>query len=181
MFLNILGLYFVFLYLGTFAHDQSGITESIYPLMVLNGVGVFGRALLPIIADKWVGLLNLLKQTSFSASLLVYCWTVIHSIGGPFAFAVVNGFLAAALQALFPAVATIVPHPNRKDTGVGIILGFVGFSNLTGPAICGALIRKEDRSYLGAQMFAASVILLGAIMELVARIAKSGILLGAKV
>lgn len=147
--------------------------------MVLSDVGVFGRALPPIIADKWFGLLNLLIQTSFSASLLVYCWTVIHSIGGLFAFAVVNGFLAAALQALFPAVVTtMVPHPNRKDTGVGMILGIVSFSNLTGPAICGALTREEDGSYLGVQMFAASVTLLGAIMELAARIAKSGILLG---
>ncbi|RJE18628.1 Major Facilitator Superfamily [Aspergillus sclerotialis] len=182
MFLNFWGLYFAFFYLGTFARDQVGIEEPIYFLMVLNGVGVVGRIVPPIIADKWTGPLNTLIPLSLAASLLVYCWTAIYSAGGLFAFAVVYGFLAASLQALFPAIATtMTPHPDRTGTRVGMILGFVSFANVTGPAICGALIRKEDGSYLGAQMFAGSSILLGAIMALGVRIAKTGTVLGAKV
>ncbi|KAJ5155523.1 monocarboxylate permease [Penicillium capsulatum] len=182
MFLNFWGLYFAFFYLGTFARDQVGGAEPIYLLMVLNGVGIVGRALPPIIADKWTGPLNILIPISVAASLLVYCWAAIYAIGGLYAFAVVYGFLAAALQALFPGVATtMTPHPNRTGTRVGMILGFVSFANLTGPAICGTLIRKEDGSYLGAQMFAGSSILLGAIMALAARIAKTGTTLDARV
>ncbi|KAJ5233262.1 monocarboxylate permease [Penicillium citrinum] len=182
MFLNFWGLYFAFFYLGTFARDQVDMAEPIYLLMVLNGVGVVGRGALPIVADLWTGPLNILIPMSFAASLLVYVWAAINSSGGLFVFAVVYGFLAASLQALFPAVATtMTPHPNRTGTRVGMILGFVSFANLTGPAICGALIRRGDGSYLGAQMFAGSSILLGAIMALAARIAKTGVVFKAKV
>lgn len=182
MFLNFWGLYFAFFYLGTFARDQIGVAEPIYLLMILNGVGVVGRAIPPVIADKWTGPLNILIPLSFASSVIVYCWAAIDSIGGLLAFAVVYGFLAAALQALFPAVATtMTPHPNRTGTRVGMILGFVSFANLTGPAICGALIKEENGSYLGAQMFAGTSILLGAVMALAARVAKTGLVLRAKV
>lgn len=182
MFLNFWGLYFAFFYLGTFTRDQIGDTEPIYLLMVLNGVGVVGRALPPIIADRWTGSLNILLPISIAASLLVYCWAAVDSTGGLYAFAIVYGFLAAALQALFPGVATtMTPHPNMTGTRVGMILGFVSFANLTGPAICGALIRKMHGSYLGAEMFAGSSILLGAVMALAARIAKNGPSLRVKV
>lgn len=182
MFLNFWGLYFAFFYLGTFVRDQIGVAEPIYLLMILNGVGVVGRAVPPIIADKWTGPLNILIPLSFCTSVVVYCWAAIYSIGGLLAFAVVYGFLAAALQALFPAVATtMTPHPNKMGTRVGMILGFVSFANLTGPAICGALIKEEHGSYLGAQMFAGTSILLGAVMALAARVAKTGLLLRAKV
>ncbi|CAG8390411.1 unnamed protein product [Penicillium salamii] len=182
MFLNFWGLYFAFFYLGTFARDQIGVAEPIYLLMILNGVGVVGRVIPPMIADKWTGPLNILIPLSFAASIVVYCWAAIYSIGGLLAFAVVYGFLAAALQALFPAVATsMTPHPNRTGTRVGMILGFVSFANLTGPAICGALIKKEDGSYLDAQIFAGTSILLGAVMALVARTTKAGTALNVKV
>ncbi|KAJ5743899.1 monocarboxylate permease [Penicillium manginii] len=182
MFFIFWGLYFAFFYMGTFARDQLQYAEPIYLLMVLNGVGVVGRTVPSVIADKWTGPLNALVLLSFASSLLVYCWAAISSIGGLFAFTIVYGFLAASLQALLPAVATtMTPHPNRTGTRVGMILGFVSFANLTGPAICGALIRRQDGSYLGAQMFAGTSILLGAAMALGARIAKTGMILGAKV
>ncbi|KAI5460583.1 major facilitator superfamily domain-containing protein [Mariannaea sp. PMI_226] len=182
MFFNFWGLYFAFFYLGTFARDKIGVAEPIYLLMILNGIGVIGRILPTIIADRWTGPLNALIPTSIVASILVYCWAAVDSRGGLYAFAVINGLVAAASQALFPAVATtMTPDPSRTGTRVGMILGFVSFANLTGPSICGALINEENGSYLGAQLFAASVILLGAIMAIAARIAKTGWVLWAKV
>lgn len=182
MFLNFWGLYFAFFYLGTFSRDKIGTKEPINLLMVLNGVGIVGRVLPTLLADKWVGMLNMLIPMSFAASLLVYCWAAVTSTAGLYAFAIVYGLIAAALQALFPAVATtMTPDPSRTGTRVGMILGFVSFSTLTGPAICGALIEKQKGSYLGAQMFAASCILLGALMALAARIAKAGPKLTTKV
>jgi MFS family permease len=176
MFLNFWGLYLAFFYMGTFARDRIGITEPIYLLMVLNGVGIIGRIAPSIIADKWVGMLNLLIPLSFIASLLVYCWAAVSSSAGLYVFAVIYGLLAAALQALFPAVATtMTPDPSRTGTRVGMILGFVSLANLTGPAICGAIIQQQRGGYLGAQLFGASSILLGAFMALAARVAKVGI------
>ncbi|KAM0259094.1 hypothetical protein ACHAQJ_003465 [Trichoderma viride] len=182
MFLNFWGLYFAFFYLGTFSRDKIGTKEPIDLLMVLNGVGIVGRILPTIIADKWTGMLNMLIPMSFAASLLVYCWAAVTSNAGLYVFAIVYGLIAASLQALFPAVATtMTPDPSRTGTRVGMILGFVSFSTLTGPAICGAIIEKQKGSYLGAQMFAASCIFLGALMALAARIAKAGPKLRTKV
>jgi MFS family permease len=182
MFLNFWGLYFAFFYLGTFAREKVGTKEPINLLIVLNGVGIIGRILPTIAADKWVGMLNMLIPMSFAASLLVFCWTAVSSTAGLYAFAVIYGLVAAALQALFPAVATtMTPHPSRTGTRVGMILGFVSFSTLTGPAICGAIIQRQDGEYLGAQMFAAVSILLGAMMALAARMAKAGSNLTTKV
>ncbi|KAL7807160.1 MFS general substrate transporter [Trichoderma aethiopicum] len=182
MFLNFWGLYFAFFYLGTFAREKIGTKEPINLLIVLNGVGIIGRILPTIAADKWVGMLNMLIPMSFAASLLVFCWTAVSSTAGLYAFAVIYGLVAAALQALFPAVATtMTPDPSRTGTRVGMILGFVSFSTLTGPAICGAIIQRQDGGYLGAQMFAAVSILLGALMALAARIAKAGSRLTTKV
>ncbi|KAJ4266171.1 hypothetical protein NW762_004151 [Fusarium torreyae] len=175
MFLNFWGLYFAFFYLGTFARDEVGISEPIYLLMILNGVGIFGRIIPNIVADKWTGPLNILIPLSLSASILVYCWAAIETPPSLYVFAVIYGFIAAALQALFPSVATqMTPDPRKTGTRVGMILGIVSIANLTGPFICGELIKAADGSYLGPQMFAGSSILLGAFMALAARIAKTG-------
>ncbi|KAI1249449.1 hypothetical protein MGN70_009062 [Eutypa lata] len=181
-FLNFWGLYFAFFYLSTFARDKIGITEPIFLIMILNGVGIFGRIIPNIVADRWAGVLNSLIVVSLAASVLVYCWAAVSSAEGLIAFTVIYGLLAAALQALFPAAATtMTPEPSRTGTRVGMILCLVSFANLTGPAICGALIQSQGGDYLGAQMFAASSIFLGAMVALAARIAKTGFVLKVKV
>ena len=182
MFLNFWGLYLAFFYLGTFARDKIGLAQPINLLIVLNAVGIPARALPAIAADKWTGMLNLVIPLSFASSILVYSWAAVVDTAGLYVFAVIYGIFAAATQALFPAVATtMTPHPNRTGTRVGMILGFVSIANLTGPAICGALIGAQGGSYLGAQMFAASSIFLGALMAVAARLAKSGMKLWVKV
>ena len=78
-------------------------------------------------------------------------------------------------QALLPGIATtMTPDPSRTGTRLGMILSFVSIANLTGSAICGTIINSMEGSYLGAQMFAASAIFLGALFALAARIAKVG-------
>ncbi|KAI1866685.1 uncharacterized protein JN550_007538 [Neoarthrinium moseri] len=181
MFFNFWGLYFAFFYLGTFARDQIGVTEPINLVMILNGVGIIGRILPTLIADRWTGLLNIVIPLSFSASILVYCWAAISSESGLYAFAVIYGLIAASLQALLPATCTtMTPEPSKTGTRVGMILGFISLANVTGPALCGALIQRQSGSYLGAQAFSASSILLGAFMAVAARVAKTGWVLKAR-
>lgn len=174
MFLAFWGLYFAFFFLGTFARDRIGISQPIYVLILLNGVGVIGRIAPTIVADKF-GMLNLMIVICLIASLLVYCWAAVHSAAGMYVFAVIYGLAAAALQALYPAVATtMTPHPSKTGTRVGMILFFVSLANLTGPAIEGAVIQSSGGRYLGAQMFAGTSVLLAAVMALAARVAKAG-------
>lgn len=174
MFLSFWGLYFAFFFLGTFARDKIGFSEPIDLVMVLNGVGIIGRVLPSIIADRWIPMLDLVIPISLAASLLVFCWAAVSTVSGLYAFAVIYGLVAAALQALLPTVATtMTPDPSKTGTRVGMILGFVSLANLTGPAICGAIIEHSGGSYLGAQIFAATCILLGGVMALASRMAKA--------
>lgn len=182
MFFSFWGLYFAFFFLGTFARDVIGVAQPIYLLILLNGVGVIGRISPTIVADRYCGPLNLVIVICLISSLLVYCWAAVHSSAGLYVFAVIYGLAAAALQALYPAVATtMTPHPNKTGTRVGMILFVTSLANLTGPAISGAIIERSGGSYLGAQIFAASSVLLGAVMALGARVAKAGWKIRAKV
>ncbi|KAH9906018.1 putative monocarboxylate permease [Xylariomycetidae sp. FL2044] len=176
------GLYFAFFYLGTFAREQLGVGDTIYLLMILNGVGIVGRTVPGVFADRWVGALNAIVVLSAFTSVSVYCWAAVSSVGGLLAFTVCYGLLAASLQSLLPSAATtMTPDPSQAGARIGMILGFVGFANLTGPAICGALIRTQHGSYLGAQMFAATSILIGTCMIVATRIAKTGLVLRVKI
>lgn len=151
-------------------------------LMILNGVGIIGRTLPTIIAGRCVGMLNMLIPMSFALSFVMYCWAAVTSTAGLYVFAIVYRLIAASLQALFPAVSTtMTPDPSRTGTRVGMNMRFVSFSTLTGPAIGGAIIQGQKGGYLGAQMFAASCIVLGALTPLGARIAKAGFKLKIKV
>lgn len=175
-FLCFWGLYFPFFYLGTYALEIVHIAQPVNLVMVLNGVGVVGRIIPPLVADRVTGLLNLLVVFSLASATLVYAWAAVgSSTAGLYAFAVCNGLLAASLQSLLPAAATtMAPDPKRAGTRIGMILCFVSFANLTGPAICGEIIKRMGGGYLGAQMFAGSSILLGALMAVAARVAKAG-------
>ncbi|KAM3472080.1 hypothetical protein MY8738_009035 [Beauveria namnaoensis] len=175
MFFAFWGLYFAFFFLATFARDQVGVAQPIYLLLLLNGVGVIGRISPTIVADQWCGPLNLIIAIGLVSSLLVYCWAAVHTAAGLYVFAVIYGLAAAALQALYPAVSTtMTPHPSKTGTRVGMILGFVSLANLTGPAISGAIIERSGGSYLGAQMFAATAILLATVTAVGARVARAG-------
>ncbi|KAI9900476.1 hypothetical protein N3K66_004738 [Trichothecium roseum] len=175
-FLCFWGLYFPFFYLGTYALEVVHIARPVNLVMVLNGVGVVGRIIPPLVADRVTGLLNLLIVFSLASAALVYAWAAVgSSAAGLYVFAVCNGLLAASLQSLLPAAATtMAPDPKRAGTRIGMILCFVSFANLTGPAICGEIIKRMGGAYLGAQMFAGSSILLGALMAVAARVAKAG-------
>ncbi|KAI9642661.1 hypothetical protein NHQ30_008392 [Ciborinia camelliae] len=177
MFLNFWGLYFAFFYLGTFARDHldASTETSVNLLMVINGIGIIGRIIPNLIGDRLTGPFNILIPFSFGACILVYCWAAIESITGIYVFAIIYGFIAAALQSLFPATATTLTT-DAKKTGVrlGMILSVVSFACLTGPPIAGALIQAGGGSYFYAQVFAATSILVGALCLVASRVSKSG-------
>jgi MFS family permease len=96
-------------------------------------------------------------------------------------FTVLYGLAAAAAQSLFPAVATtMTPHPTMAGTRVGMIFTIVSFATLTGPAIAGVLIERDNGRYLYAQLFAGSSIVLGALLGAASRLAKTGLVLRVK-
>ncbi|CAI6099038.1 unnamed protein product [Clonostachys chloroleuca] len=176
------GLYFAFFFMGTFARDIIGISQPINLVMVLNGCGIVGRILPNFLADKWAGPLNILIPLNLSAAILIYCWSAIHTETSLYVFAILYGIAAAALQALYPALATtMTPHPDKTGTRVGMIFSFVSIATLTGPFISGQLITRHDGNYLYAQMFAGSSVLVATLLAVALRTCRVGLKLKVKV
>jgi hypothetical protein len=59
-----------------------------------------------------------------------------------------------------------------------MVFSVVAFASLTGSPIAGAIVQACGGSYLGAQLWAASAMLLGAAALVVARVSKIGWVLG---
>ncbi|KAL8968298.1 MAG: hypothetical protein Q9183_002530, partial [Haloplaca sp. 2 TL-2023] len=88
MFLAFWGLYFAFYYVGTFGRNILGISEddAINNLLILNGLGLFGRLIPAYLADRYFGPLNTLIPFVFISGLMIFCWAAVDSTGGLIGF-----------------------------------------------------------------------------------------------
>lgn len=166
------GVYFAFYYLGSFGRSIIGLPykESINILIVLNGVGVFARIVPNHIADRYFGPMNTLIPIVLSTSVLTFSWMAVTSRGGLYAWAVVYGMVAAAIQSLFPAtLSSLTTDLRMQGTRMGMVFTIVSFAVLTGPPIAGQLIQKKAGQYQYAQIFAAVDMLIGCTLLCAAR------------
>lgn len=178
------GIYTVFFYISTFAREQIGFSaaEAGNLVILINGVGVLGRILPGIIADRYTGLINLAAPLCLGSVLLVYLWSQVRSAGGLYAFAAVAGLVSHAVLSLYPTIATtMAPDLSKTGTRAGMITSVVSVAVLTGPAISGALIQRAGGSYLYAQLFAGTTMLVSAFMIVCVRVTRGGWKLGVKV
>jgi predicted MFS family arabinose efflux permease len=156
------GLYFAFYYLASFSRDIIGLsyTNSLNLLLVLNGVGAFGRLIPNYFADR-IGPITTFAPVMVAAGTCVLCWMAVESPAGLYVWAAFYGFAAGGIQSLFPAGLSSLTTDLRK-TGVrmGMIFTIVSFATLTGPPIEGALQRGSG--YNAAFAFAGAVLLVGA-------------------
>lgn len=177
MFLNFWGLYFAFYYIGSFGRDILGISQKdgISDLLVLNGVGLFGRLIPGHLADRYFGPLNTVIPFVSISGLLLYCWAAVTSKGGLVGFAVIYGLFASGIQSLFPAtLASLTSDLKKAGVRMGMVFSVVSFACLTGPPLAGALIQRRDGSYLYAQMFAGSVMMGGCVTLVACRVCRVG-------
>jgi predicted MFS family arabinose efflux permease len=184
MFLVFWGIYIGFYFVGSFAKDELGVSQSttINLLLTMNGVGLPGRLIPNYYADKRVGPLNAIIPFAAISCVLLYCWIAVSSVAGLWAFAVVYGMFAAGIQSLFPATLTsLTDDPKRAGVRMGMVFSVVSFAVLTGPPIAGALISKGEGRYVYAQIFAGSSLVAGFATLVAARVAKAGTKLKVKV
>ena len=80
------------------------------------------------------------------------------------------------MQGLYNPAIWNFPGDSDEKMGVRVAFVFVWISlaALTGTPIGGALIKHEHGGYLGAQLFAALTVLIGACLMIAARYAKAG-------
>ncbi|KAF2021323.1 MFS general substrate transporter [Aaosphaeria arxii CBS 175.79] len=184
VFLTSFGQLWAFYYIGPYAIDVLGASysESINLLMVLNGVGLAGRIIPSYFADTVLGGLNTMIPAILASSVIMFCWPAVNSMAGLYVYAVVQGFVAASFQGLFPStLGTLTTDMTKIGVRTGQGFSVIAFANLLGPPIAGALVQRSGGKYLSAQMWSASMILLGGLVLLAARIKLTGLKLRAKV
>ncbi|CAI7614384.1 unnamed protein product [Penicillium crustosum] len=162
---------------GLFSRNIIGVSSdrSIDLLLVMNGVGLVGRLVPNLLADRYTGPLNLLIPFSFATALVGYCWAAVNGMSGLWTFATFYGLFAAGIQSLFPAtLSTLTTDMKKIGVRMGMVLSVVAVAALIGSPIAGELVVRDDGGYLYAQMFMGSAILLGGLTLVGARVTKVG-------
>lgn len=142
----------------------------------MNAVGLPGRLICGITADRLLGPINTLTPVALICGVLFYCWAAVDSVGGLFTFCVIYGFFAAGIQSLFPAAcASLTSDLSKMGTRTGMCFSFISIACLTGPPIAGALIQRDSGGFLFAQIFGGSAFIGGFLVLAAARTAKNGL------
>lgn len=177
-------VYFAFYYIDRYGHTFAGFTstDSINILLTSNGLGIPGRILPGFIASRWCGPLNTAIPTATLVAIILYCWIGVgDSRSGLYVFAAIYGLFASAIQSLFAvSLAALTDDLSKLGTRMGMVFSVVAFASLTGSPIAGALIQADGGTYLGAQIWGATSMLLGAVALTVARVGRTGLVLQAK-
>lgn len=165
MIFNIGGTFISYYYIASFG--RSGLAQGMtYPqslnlLLVLNGVGVFGRLSAAFFADH-IGPINILVPVAFSCALFCFSWIAIKDQVGLYVWISLYGMVAGALQALFPAgLTSLTTDMSKIGQRIGLGFTFIGAAVIFGPPAAGAMVTALDGSYVGTQAYAASLLTLG--------------------
>lgn len=176
MFLIMFGLFFGFFYVSAYARTRLNVSKSSSDtlILVINAVGIPGRLIPNFIADK-SGSLNLLLPFVFISAILVYVWIGVQTHAGLLVWAAFYGFFAAGIQSLFPAtLGSLTSDLAKAGTRMGMVFSVMSVACLTGPPVGGAVIGRMGGSYLGAQVLAAGVMMVGGCILVVSRWGKVG-------
>jgi hypothetical protein len=106
--------------------------------------------------------MNMLIPSVLGSSILCFCWIAVTSKASLYAWAVIYGLVASAIQSLFPAtLGSLTTDLSMAGTRMGMAFTIVSFAVLTGPPIAGQLIQKKAGEYTYAQIFAGADMLIG--------------------
>ncbi|KIL85208.1 hypothetical protein FAVG1_11637 [Fusarium avenaceum] len=175
-FLAFLGVFFPFFFLSSYAREKQGLSyiDSLNLTLVLNGIG-FPARLIPSFIARYSGTMNVFIAFLFSSALCMYTWIPVHSTPGLYIWTVFYSLSVGGVQSLFLAVVTIINSDMSKiGARLGIISAGVGIGALLGSPISGAIISASGGSYLGAQIFSGSTLVVGGLLVLASREVKRG-------
>lgn len=164
LFLVVWAMFVPFFYIPGYAQSISiDVDMSNYLIAILNAGSLLGRLLGGAVANH-LGQFNTLAGASVICGILNFCWLSINSLVGMIVFSMLLGFFSGTIIGLFPAtIAMTAMNPNEIGSYLGMGLGVLSISGLTGTPITGALINSYG-SYDPAIIFAGVCSIVGAVI-----------------
>lgn len=169
LFFLVWGMFLPFFFIEEYGISQ-GMSSSLasYLLSIMNAASIFGRLLPGFVADRF-GNFMVLSIAGAATGVLLLCWMAIQSNAAIIVFSTLYGFCSGALISLIsPCFAQIAGKPNLIGAYLGMGMGFLGFSGLTGTPICGALI--DNHGWNSAMIFSGVSVLIGASLTFVTKL-----------
>lgn len=150
-------------------------TTSLNMVMILNGVGLPARILPGYIADRYIGVLNVLIISLVGNIIILFCWLSVKSISAYYVWTVWYGLFAAAFPSLFPTtIAAYSSDITKTGTRLGMAFSVIGLSALVGGPISGALLHVGKGNYTVPILWASASTVAGTMLCITARCLKFG-------
>ncbi|KAK7513198.1 major facilitator superfamily domain-containing protein [Phyllosticta citriasiana] len=177
MFFAFWGIWIAYYYVRAYARDMVEFSDnaSFDLILLVNGIGVPGRLVPAVLSDRWFGPVNSLIFVILSAGICLFSWIATTTPSGMWILVAFYGFFGGGTQSLLQAaLASLNSDMKKAGVRIGMGLTVVGVASLTGSPIGGALIESKGGSYLYAQAFAGSTMILGSFILVCARLSKTG-------
>ncbi|KAG8527263.1 uncharacterized protein KY384_008007 [Bacidia gigantensis] len=183
LFFALIGIYIPTFYIQLHAlkaHSppMASTNMAAYILPILNAGAIPGRIVPGFVANK-TGVLNLFSLLLAWAGIVTLCWPAVTNLAGLIVYALVYGFAFGGILSLPPpAVMALSPDLGVVGTRFGTCVSLASFGVLIGTPIGGAILHSKKTditdNFLGLQLFAGLVLLIGAGVCLLARSMKVG-------
>lgn len=167
---NFVAYYYIRPYAETYYHISEETSFDL--LLVLNGIGILGRLIPAIIADKF-GVVNTVIPMTIITGVIMGSWMGVSNMSGTWVFAAFYGFFSAACMGLVPAaLPSLSPDPSKNGIRIGMTMAIIGLAGLSGTPIAGKLVQNWHGDYTGTQIFGCVTFLCSSMFVLAARFSK---------
>jgi MFS family permease len=163
--------------IASFARDTLDMpyTTSLNLVIILNGVGLPARIVPGWIADRYLGVLNVLILSLVGNIIVLWSWLAVNSIPAYYAWAIFYGLVSAAFQSLFATtVAAYSSDITKTGARLGMAFAVIGGSALVGGPISGALLVAANGNYTVPIVWASTSTVAGTALCITARCLKFG-------
>ncbi|RKL51274.1 hypothetical protein BFJ72_g727 [Fusarium proliferatum] len=137
---------------------------SIYSIVILNAVSVFGRILPGFLADKFGRFNMMVICTAMSAILTLAVWLPGKSSTALLCYSAFFGFFSGCYISLTPALVVEVSPPSDIGHRTGILYFCISIGVLAGSPIAGALVEAKDGDYTYLKVFSGVTMFAGAVL-----------------
>ena len=182
LFFGFMGLYVPFFYITPYAHFKTGAnaTLAFYFVPILNAGSVFGRVFPNALADR-IGTLNTLVPCTFACGLVAFSWMAVDDTGDLFVFAILYGFFSGSFVSLPPTtIVSLSSDLHKVGTRLGMSFSISGFGILIGTPVAGTLLNIHTGDFVRAQVFCAVSMMISCLCLVLARFAKTGLVVMVK-